>query len=66
MTLNEMNKIVLNTVDAIKNSYDTKYNDRHYEEFKALTKGIRSKRQLIIMVENFFDLDHCDAKDMVG
>lgn len=55
------------TIRAIKSSYGNKYNDRDYEDFKkmALEKATNLK-QLVIMVENMFDLDHSDAYDMVN
>jgi hypothetical protein len=53
-------------VNAIRGSYPDKYSERDYTEFLERAKNIKTKRELIQDVENMFDIDTCDAKDMVS
>lgn len=54
------------TIRAIQTSYKDKYSENDYTEFKvqALAKA-QNLKHLVILVENLFDLDNSDAKDMV-
>jgi len=59
------NTLIEETIRAIKCSYGDKYTDRNYNLFREYTKGVKTKEHLIAMVENLFDIDYNDAKDMV-
>jgi hypothetical protein len=52
--------------DAIRSSYPEKYSEREFIEFLQCEKTIKTKRELVQAVENMFDIDTCDAKDMVS
>lgn len=55
------------TIRAIKSSYGDKYNEENYSSFRSEAKErAKNLKQLVIMVENMFDLDHADAFDMVN
>lgn len=53
------------TIDAIRGSYGDKYSENHYEGFRQQCIRITSIKELISAVENWFDIDTADAKDMV-
>ena len=52
--------------ESIKGCYGDKYCEEDHINFTELAKRERTKKGLIQLVENLFDLDHADAKDMVG
>ena len=56
--------LIESTIKGIKGSYGDKYSDRDYEQFKQQAQKVSSKKQLIQLVENLFDLDTMDARDM--
>ena len=58
-------ELVESTIKGIRASYQGKYSELDFEQFRAQAKGAKSKRQLIQLVQNLFDLDSMDARDMV-
>lgn len=56
---------ITNTINAIKCSYGDKYSDRDYTRFKEYATKAKNTKQLITLVENLFDIDYSDARDMV-
>ncbi len=53
-------------VRSVKDSYGNKYSDRDHEQFKESAKKVTSKRHLKDLVENHYDLDPMDARDMAS
>ena len=53
------------TILAIKSSYGDKYSDKDYQDFKIRAKTAKNQKQLVVLVENLFDLDYADARNMV-
>lgn len=61
----DMAELIESTIKGIRSSYGTKYSEQDYENFRKAAKGVSSKKKLINLVENLFDLDFMDARDMV-
>jgi Zn-finger nucleic acid-binding protein len=62
---NDARKLVIDgIINGIKNSYGDKYSDRDYEEFRKQAQNAKNKKAMIQLVENLFDLDTMDARDM--
>lgn len=53
-------------VDAVRGSYPGKYSEKDFTDFLERASTIKTKRDLIQTVENMFDIDTRDAKDMVA
>lgn len=53
-------------VNAIRGSYPDKYSEHDFAEFIERAKTVKTKRELVQTVENMFDIDTQDAKDMVS
>ncbi len=63
----KQNKFDLKSIiESINQSYPNKYSERDFNQLIEYGGSMKNKRELISLVENLFDLDTSDAKDMVS
>ena len=59
-------KHIESTIQGIKGSYGDKYSEADHTSFRERAKHAKSHKHLAQMVENHYDLDPADARDMAA